>query len=74
MRYDLRYDLIWVQWVLLYLTDSDLLLVLRRLRLALKPGGLMIVKENCMRRSSGQPGWTDQKESLKKIFREIRNL
>ncbi|CAJ1444552.1 unnamed protein product [Effrenium voratum] len=48
------YDLIWVQWVLLYLTDADLVAVLRRLRKALRPGGCLVVKENVLlNRSAG---------------------
>ncbi|EIE19830.1 hypothetical protein COCSUDRAFT_30891 [Coccomyxa subellipsoidea C-169] len=41
-----RYDLIWIQWALLYLTDDDLLALLERCKGGLKPGGLMIFKEN----------------------------
>ncbi|CAJ1415886.1 unnamed protein product [Effrenium voratum] len=35
-------------WVLLYLTDADLVAVLRRLRKALRPGGCLVVKENVL--------------------------
>lgn len=56
-----QYDLIWVQWVLLYLTDSDLLLVLQSLHRALRPNGLLIVKENCLLNTSA--GWVDQRDS-----------
>jgi protein N-terminal methyltransferase len=42
-----RYDLIWVQWVLLYLTDSDLITFLCRCKQALSRGGIIVVKENC---------------------------
>ena len=48
----LRYDLIWVQRVLLYLTDADLLAVLERLRGALRPNGVLIIKENCLLKSN----------------------
>ena len=52
-----RYDLIWVQWVLLYLTDSDVITALGRLRDALRPDGLIVVKENCLLNNSpGRPG------------------
>nr|CAG4645846.1 EOG090X0EJQ [Lynceus sp. MCZ IZ 141354] len=40
------YDVIWVQWVLLYLQDEDLVAFFQRCRLALKPSGVIIVKEN----------------------------
>lgn len=41
-----RYDLIWIQWALLYLTDDDLLSWLARCRKALRPGGFLMAKEN----------------------------
>jgi len=47
-----EYDLIWFQWVLLYLTDSDLVEALRRCKLALRPGGVICFKENTS--SSGE--------------------
>lgn len=41
-----RYDCFWVQWCALYLTDDDLVACLRRLRSALKPNGIICIKEN----------------------------
>jgi len=41
-----RYDVIWAQWVLLYLPDDDLTHFLQRCRGALKRQGLVCVKEN----------------------------
>lgn len=57
-----QYDLIWVQWVLLYLTDADLLAVLERLRGALRPNGVLIIKENCLLKSNTS-GWVDDRDS-----------
>ncbi|KAI9599009.1 alpha-N-methyltransferase NTM1 [Syncephalis fuscata] len=42
-----RYDLIWCQWVLNYLTDGDLVLFLQRCMVGLKPNGIIGIKENC---------------------------
>jgi protein N-terminal methyltransferase len=47
------YDCIWIQWVLLYLTDSDLIAFLQRCKAALKPNGLIFVKENVNSKSDG---------------------
>ena len=40
------YDIIWIQWVIGYLTDWDLVSFLRRMGKSLKPGGLIIIKDN----------------------------
>ena len=41
-----RYDCIWIQWCLLYLTDTDVQSMFDRASAGLKPDGLIIVKEN----------------------------
>jgi len=42
-----RYDVIWAQWVLLYLTDEDLVSFLQRCKKGLRgPNGMIFVKEN----------------------------
>jgi protein N-terminal methyltransferase len=43
-----QYQLVWVQWVLNYLTDADLLVFLRRVAAALTPDGVLFVKENML--------------------------
>lgn len=40
------YSLVWIQWVLLYLTDDDAVAFLRRCGCSLVPGGYIVVKEN----------------------------
>lgn len=41
-----RYDVIWIQWVLLYLPDDDLLVFLKKCCGCLRSGGAICVKEN----------------------------
>lgn len=41
-----KYTLIWIQWVLCYLTDVDIVAFLTRCRLALVEGGYIVLKEN----------------------------
>jgi protein N-terminal methyltransferase len=42
-----QYDLIWIQWCFVHLTDEQLVAFLQRCKAALNPdGGLMVVKEN----------------------------
>ncbi|KAL8917950.1 MAG: hypothetical protein Q9172_005619 [Xanthocarpia lactea] len=43
---DKKYDIIWNQWCLGYLTDSELKQLLTRCKAALKEGGWIVVKEN----------------------------
>jgi protein N-terminal methyltransferase len=40
------YDLMWHQWVLLYLKDEDCVRYLERCKRALKPKGMICIKEN----------------------------
>ncbi|DAZ95075.1 TPA: hypothetical protein N0F65_002969 [Lagenidium giganteum] len=70
------YDVIWIQWVALYLTDVDFVHFLQRCQRALKPGGWICVKENVLLR--GCPYEVDKVDSsitrsdpyYKSIFRQ----
>jgi protein N-terminal methyltransferase len=50
---DAPYDVIWMQWVLLYLIDSDLIALLKRAKKALAPNGIIVIKENHTRSGNG---------------------
>jgi protein N-terminal methyltransferase len=41
-----KYDLIWIQWVSCYLTDTDAVAFLQRCKEALREGGMVVLKEN----------------------------
>ena len=45
-----KYDCIWMQWVLGYLDDKDLVEFFRRCKRALKPRGVCVLKENVSQR------------------------
>jgi protein N-terminal methyltransferase len=47
-----KYDVIWVQWCLLYMTDYDIVNFLKRAKRNLNPNGIIVVKENVL----GHPG------------------
>eukprot|EP00929_Paragymnodinium_shiwhaense_P080147 TRINITY_DN41786_c0_g1_i1.p1 TRINITY_DN41786_c0_g1~~TRINITY_DN41786_c0_g1_i1.p1 ORF type:complete len:699 (-),score=159.02 TRINITY_DN41786_c0_g1_i1:46-2094(-) len=79
------YDLIWIQWVLLYLTDIDLIAFLRHAKAALSPGstcgaaacgrvpGRIVVKENVMLNRSS--GYVDERDaSLTRSDARLREL
>ena len=48
-----QFAIVWVQWVLIYLTDDDLTAFLRRCADALAPGGWLVIKESVSRESNG---------------------
>jgi len=47
--FDVKYDVIWIQWVIIYLTDQDFVTFFESCRNALTPNGLIIVKDNFLR-------------------------
>ena len=55
------YDLIWMQWVLVHLTDLDLVLYLKRCKKALTPNGFIVIKENIFK--TAEPYDIDQHDS-----------
>ncbi|XP_045471270.1 N-terminal Xaa-Pro-Lys N-methyltransferase 1-B-like [Harmonia axyridis] len=69
-----KYDVIWMQWVLGHLTDPDLMICLSKCKKALRPNGVIVVKENIT--SSGSEEWDKNDSSftrpmhlLKQIFK-----
>lgn len=44
-----RYNVIWIQWCIGYLTDDDFVTFFKRAKVGLKPNGLFVVKENVAR-------------------------
>ncbi|RHZ41106.1 hypothetical protein DYB26_002732 [Aphanomyces astaci] len=55
------YDLIWCQWVLGHLTDSDFVAFLKRCQKALAPDGVICIKENAI--NEGVPYYVDKDDS-----------
>ena len=43
-----QYDCVWVQWVIIYLTDNDLIEFLKRCVVGLKKNGMIVIKENVL--------------------------
>ncbi|SPO22014.1 related to TAE1 - AdoMet-dependent proline methyltransferase [Ustilago trichophora] len=58
------YDLVWAQWCLQHLSDKDLISFLQRSKAALKPGGVIGVKENvCTEEADGtERVWYDDED------------
>ena len=58
-----KYDCVWVQWVVIYLTDEDFVLFLKRCAESLKPTGFIVVKENVMNPNSVHNFLVDKDDS-----------
>ena len=56
---DARYAVVWVQWVLNYLTDADLVRLLQRCAGALADGGRVVVKESVVRETAERHYYAD---------------
>lgn len=46
LEFSESYDCIWIQWVFSHLSDEDAVHFLKRAKGALKPGGIIVLKEN----------------------------
>ncbi|KAG7388398.1 Alpha N-terminal protein methyltransferase 1B [Phytophthora pseudosyringae] len=55
------YDLIWMQWVLVHLTDLDLVRYLKRCKKALTANGFIVIKENIFQ--TAEPYDLDRQDS-----------
>ena len=62
-----RYSLIWNQWVLLYLSDPDLVSFLSRCKEALKPDGLLCLKENVILGPRGKAERDEEDNSVTRL-------
>lgn len=57
------YDVVWIQWAIGHLTDSDLVMFLVRIEASLKRGGVIIVKDNCLGKNSDGIFYVDRDDS-----------
>lgn len=71
---DKKYDLIWVQWCVGHLTDSQLVDYTVRCRNALTHDGLMVVKENLSTQTSGQDMYDPEDSSVTRTDAKFRKI
>lgn len=69
-----KYDLIWVQWYVGHLTDSQLTDYTVRCRKALTDDGLMVVKDNLSTHFSGQDIYDHEDSSLTRTDAKFRQI
>ncbi|WPG98110.1 AdoMet dependent proline di-methyltransferase [Acrodontium crateriforme] len=68
------YDLIWNQWCVGQLTDTQLVAYLRRLPPVLTPGGWIVVKENLSNDSGDEDIYDDTDSSVTRTDGKFRSL
>ncbi|KAJ5782726.1 hypothetical protein N7457_004500 [Penicillium paradoxum] len=69
-----KYDLIWVQWCVGHLTDSQLTDYTVRCRKALTDDGLMVVKENLSTHFAGQDMFDSEDSSVTRTDAKFRQI
>ncbi|RMZ75846.1 hypothetical protein DV737_g5079, partial [Chaetothyriales sp. CBS 132003] len=71
---EVRYDVIWNQWCLGYLTDIALTAYLRRLGPSLADGGIIVVKENISTQVFGEDIYDDVDSAVTRSDAKFRNI
>ncbi|KAJ5689654.1 Alpha N-terminal protein methyltransferase 1 [Penicillium macrosclerotiorum] len=69
-----KYDLIWTQWCVGHLTDSQLIEYVTRCRTSLTESGIMIVKENLSTDPSGQDMYDDLDSSVTRTDAKFKQI
>jgi protein N-terminal methyltransferase len=69
------FDCFWLQWVFLFLTDDDSVLLLKKCRLHLSKSGIVVVKENVvLSESRAETIWWPKDHSLTRSRGHLRQL
>lgn len=68
------YDVVWVQWVIIYLPDHDLIDFFRRMAQALKKDGVIVVKDNFTTGSVDDPAETIVDEEDSSVTRPLDHV
>ena len=71
---DIVYDLIWTQWCVGQLTDTQLVEYLRRIQDSLIKGGWIVVKENLSNHQLGEDIYDDTDSSVTRTDEKFREL
>lgn len=69
-----QYDCIWIQWVVIYLTDADFVKLLRRCIRGLRPGGMIFIKENVLTAGSSDLLKDEDDSSVSRSNRLMRHI
>ncbi|OCT52891.1 hypothetical protein CLCR_10632 [Cladophialophora carrionii] len=72
VKHEGRYDLVWNQWCLDYLSTPDLVRYLRRLIQLLAPDGWIIVKENISTAAGGEDIFWEENSSVSRSDQNFR--
>lgn len=69
-----KYDLIWNQWCVGHLTDSQLMAYLQRAAEALTPNGIMVLKENISTDPNGEDIYDELDSSVTRTDQTFRRI
>jgi len=69
-----KYDLIWTQWCVGYLTDVQLTEYISRCRAALANSGIMVVKENISTEPHGEDMYDPEDNSVTRTDKKFRSI
>jgi protein N-terminal methyltransferase len=68
-----EYDLVWIQWVLMYASDSELFSFLEECKKSIRKGGFIGIKENTLS-SEGKPVADRQDHSIVRCDEDFRKI
>ena len=66
-----HYDCIWIQWVVGHLTDGDFVTFLEKCKQGLKPGGVIVIKDNV---AGAHPVYDDTDSSVTRTSMELLRI
>jgi len=66
-----HYDCVWIQWVVGHLTDADFVTFLERCKQGLKPGGVIVIKDNV---AGAHPVYDDTDSSVTRTSRDLLRI
>jgi protein N-terminal methyltransferase len=72
---DEDFDCIWLQWVCMFLTDEDVIDLLRRCRQHLRPNGIVVLKDNMiLSRNRSEAIWYPHDHSISRSVFHVKDL
>ncbi len=71
---DERFDLVWIQWVIIYSSDAELIGFLRTAAKALSPGGMIGLKDNILASAGDAVLFDEEDHSVCRTAKHLERL